>query len=253
MATDFTVIFGGQWEKENADSANGSAFFRTIVDASQRSGAGYASLQGRLFERLDVTAGIRYDGPEGYDGFTSWRLGAVLAVPEVSSRLRVSGGTSFKAPSLFQRYGTITGFFQGNPNLRPEDGIAWEAGIETDIASWATVSALYFDSRIRNLINFDQSFSTLENVDRARIRGGEFALTLRPADWFSMTGSWTVQEATRHHHRPATGAPAAQHRRADDALRRAGALGRAAQRPHRGGAGGALHRAVAGRRLCPLQ
>lgn len=195
-ATDFTIIFGGQWEKETADSANGSEFFRTIVNASQRSGAGYASLQGRLFDRLDVTAGIRYDGPEGYDGFTSWRLGAVLALPEVSSRLRVSGGTSFKAPSLFQRYGTITGYFQGNPNLRPEDGFAWEAGIETDIASWATVSALYFDSRIRNLINYNQTFTTLENVDRARIRGGEFALTLRPTDWFSMTGSWTVQEAT---------------------------------------------------------
>jgi vitamin B12 transporter len=119
----------------------------------------------------------------------------VLELPEISSRLRASGGTSFKAPSLFQRFGTITGFFQGNPNLRPEDAIAWEAGIETDLASWATVSALYFDSRIRDLINYDQSFSTLENVDNARIRGGEFAITLRPTDWFSVTGSWTVQEA----------------------------------------------------------
>ena len=193
--TDVVMLFGGQWEKESADSANGSAFFRTTVDASQRSGAGYASLQGRLFERVDLTAGIRYDGPEGYDGFTSWRLGAVLALPEISSRLRAAAGTSFKAPSLFQRFGTITGFFQGNPNLRPEDGFAWEAGIETDIASWATVSAMYFDSRISNLINYDQSFSTLINVDSARIRGGEFALTLRPTDWFSLTGSWTVQEA----------------------------------------------------------
>jgi vitamin B12 transporter len=196
IATGFTILFGGQWERETADSQNGSAFFRTIVDASQRSEAGYASVQGRLFDRLEVTAGVRYDGPEGYDGFTSWRLGAVLELPEISSRLRASGGTSFKAPSLFQRFGTITGFFQGNPNLRPEDAIAWEAGIETDIGTWATVSALYFDSRIRDLINYDQSFSTLENVDRARIRGGEFAITLRPTDWFSMTGSWTVQEAT---------------------------------------------------------
>lgn len=193
--TDVVMLFGGQWERETADSANGSAFFRTTVDASQRSGAGYASIQGRLFDRLDLTAGLRYDGPEGFNGFTSWRLGAVLALPEIASRLRVAGGTSFKAPSLFQRYGTITGFFQGNPDLRPEDGIAWEAGIETDIASWATVSALYFDSHITNLINYDQSFSTLINVDSARIRGGEFALTLRPTDWFSMTGAWTVQEA----------------------------------------------------------
>lgn len=193
--TDVVVLFGAQWEKETADSANGSAFFRTTVDASQRSGAGYVSIQGRLFDRLDLTAGIRHDGPEDYDGFTSWRLGAVLALPEISSRLRASAGTSFKAPSLFQRYGVITGFFQGNPNLRPEDGFAWEAGIETDITSWMTVSALYFDSRITDLINYDPTFTTMVNVDRARIRGGEFALTLRPADWLSVTGSWTVQEA----------------------------------------------------------
>lgn len=193
--TDVVMLFGGQWEKETADSASGSDFFRTTVDASQRSGAGYASLQGRLFQRLDLTAGIRYDGPEGFDGFTSWRLGAVLALPEISSRLRAAAGTSFKAPSLFQRFGVITGFFQGNPNLRPEDGFAWEAGIETDVGSWMTVSAMYFDSRISNLINYDQSFTTLINVDSARIRGGEFALTLRPTDWFSLTGAWTVQEA----------------------------------------------------------
>lgn len=195
IATGFTIIFGGQWERETADSANGSAPFRTTVDASQNAGAGYVSVQGRLLDRLDVTAGLRYDGPEGYSGFTSWRLGAVLALPEIASRLRAAAGTSFKAPSLFQRYGTIPGFFQGNPDLRPEEAFAWEAGIETDIASWATVSAIYFDSRISDLINYNPTFTSLENVDRARIRGGEFSLTVRPADWLSVTGAWTVQEA----------------------------------------------------------
>ncbi|WP_338664463.1 TonB-dependent receptor [Pararoseomonas sp. SCSIO 73927] len=193
--TDVAVLFGGQWEKETADSANGSAFFRTTVDASQRSAAGYVSAQGRLFDRLDLNAGLRHDGPEDYDGFTSWRLGGVLALPEIASRLRSSAGTAFKAPSLFQRFGTITGFFQGNPDLKPEESFSWEAGIETDVTSWATVSALYFDNRLRNLINYDASFTTLLNVERARIRGGEFSLTVRPADWLSLTGTWTVQEA----------------------------------------------------------
>ncbi|MBP0496052.1 TonB-dependent receptor plug domain-containing protein [Pararoseomonas indoligenes] len=193
--TDMAVLFGGQWEKETADSANGSAFFRTTVDASQRAAAGYASVQGRLYERLDLTAGLRHDAPENYDGFTSWRVGGVLALPEISSRLRSAAGTAFKAPSLFQRFGTITGFFQGNPDLKPEESFSWEAGIETDVTSWATVSALYFDNRLRNLINYDASFTTLLNVERARIRGGEFALTVRPADWLSFTGTWTVQEA----------------------------------------------------------
>lgn len=195
IATAVVVTFGAQWERETANSANGSTFFRTTVDASQNNGAGYAAIQARLADRLDVTAGVRHDAPEGYSGYTSWRLGAVLALPEISSRLRAAAGTAFKAPSLFQRYGVIPGFFQGNPELRPEESFAWEAGIETDIGSWATVSAVYFDSYIRDLINFDPTFSTLVNVDRARIRGGEFSLTVRPADWVSVTGAWTVQQA----------------------------------------------------------
>jgi len=193
--TDISVLFGAQLENETANSANGSAFFRSTVNASQQSVAGYGSVQGRLFQRLDLTAGARQDSPDGFDGFTSWRLGGVLALPEISSRLRAAAGTSFKAPALFQRFGTIPGFFQGNPNLRPENGFSWEAGIETDIAPWLTVSGLYYDSRIKNLINYNQSFTTLVNVDSARIRGGEFSVTLRPANWVSLTGAWTVQEA----------------------------------------------------------
>ena len=73
----------------------------------------------------------------------------------------------------------IGSFFRGNPDLEAERSTSWEAGIETDLTRWATVSAMYFDNRIRDLINFDPTYSTLVNVDRARIRGGEFSLTLR--------------------------------------------------------------------------
>jgi vitamin B12 transporter len=119
----------------------------------------------------------------------------VLALPEISSRIRASGGTAFKAPSLYQRFGVIGSFFRGNPDLEAERSTSWELGWETDIGRYATLSALYFDSRIRDLINFDPTFSTLVNVDRARIRGGEFGVTLRPADWLELTGAWTVTEA----------------------------------------------------------
>lgn len=189
------LTFGAGWEREEAESQSGSAFFRTTVDARQHSNYGYLGAQARLLERLDVTAALRMDTPEDHDSVGTWRLGAVLALPEVSSRLRGSVGTGFKSPSLFQRYGVIAGYFRGNPDLRPEQSTSWEIGIETDIGRYATASALYFDSRLRNMINYDPTFSTLENVDRARIRGGEFGLTIRPADWLSFTGAWTITEA----------------------------------------------------------
>jgi vitamin B12 transporter len=193
--TDAMLTFGAGWDREQAQSAAGSPFFRTTVDARASSGYGYVGAQARFLGRLDVTAAARLDDTEDYGSETSWRLGAVLELPEISSRLRASGGTAFKAPSLFQRFGQIGSFFRGNPNLQAERSTAWEVGWETDIGRYATLSALYFDNRIRGLINFDPTFTTLENIDRARIRGGEFGITLTPFDWLSATGSWTVLEA----------------------------------------------------------
>jgi len=192
--------FGVTHAFEKARSASGSPFFRTTVDATQHTTAGYATLQYRLLDRLDLTAGLRHDATTGFTDETTWRLGAVLAVPEIASRLRASGGTGFAAPSLFQRFGIIGSVFHGNPDLRPERSIGWEAGVETDFAAFgrpafATTSATYFQSRIRDLINFNPGFDTLLNVDRARIQGVELGLTLRPATWFDATAAWTVTGA----------------------------------------------------------
>lgn len=198
-AQDVGLAFGITHERETSDSRSGNLPFQTVTNASARSTAFHAGLQARFFGRLDVSAGIRQDEAGDYDGFTSWRLGAVLAVPEVQSRLRVSAGTAFKAPSLFQRFGTIGNTFRGNPNLDPERSFAWEAGIETDLPGFgrqdfATIGATYFDTRFRDLINFNAAFSTLENVERARARGAELSLTVRPATWLDVGAAWTITE-----------------------------------------------------------
>ncbi len=198
--TDGALGFGVTHNFEEARSASGSPFFRTTVDATQHTTAGYATLQYRLLERLDLTAGLRHDATTGFTDETTWRLGAVLAVPEVASRLRASGGTGFAVPSLFQRFGIIGSFFRGNPDLRPERSVGWEVGAETDWPAFgrpafATTSATYFQSRIRDLINFNPGFDTLVNVDRARIQGVELGLTLRPAAWFETAAAWTITGA----------------------------------------------------------
>lgn len=197
---DAGLAFGVTHERESVDATSGSPFFRTVTNATARSTAVHSGVQARLGERLDLSAGLRQDLAEDYDGFLSWRAGAVLAVPEVASRLRLASGTAFKAPSLYQRFGRIGSFFQGNPDLDPETSFAWEAGIETDVpvfgrSDGATLSATYFDIRTRDLINFNRSFSSLENIEKARSQGVELGVTLRPAPWLQARASWTVTEA----------------------------------------------------------
>jgi vitamin B12 transporter len=184
-------------QRSTSTSVFGESFTR--VDATQHMTGGYATLQYRAFGRLDLTAGLRHDSITGNAEATTWRLGAVLALPEIASRLRISGGTAFQAPALFQRFG-VTPFFRGNPDLKPERSIGWEIGAETDLPAFGRANAAsfgwtYFQSRVTDLINFDSSFTTLVNVDRADIHGAELGLTLRPAAWAEATVAWTITEA----------------------------------------------------------
>jgi vitamin B12 transporter len=199
--TENNLVFGIGSERESAisraqsDGAYGP--YSANVDKTQQNGFGYIGTQHRLWERLDITTALRQDAPDGFDGATTWRLGGVLALPEIASRLRASGGTAYRAPALYERYGasaSLYGSFRGNPSLQPENATAWEAGIETDVSENLTLTALYFTSRIRNLITENADFSSYENVAKARIKGGEFAVNWRHSDNFSTRAAWTVQE-----------------------------------------------------------
>ncbi len=194
------LAFGMTHEHESVEANSGSPGFRTTTDASASTTAVHAGIQGRLGPRLDLSAGLRQDVADDYDGFLSWRAGAVLALPEVSSRVRASAGTAFKAPSLYQRFGRIGSFFQGNPNLEAEDSFAWEVGAETDLplfgrSDGVTASATYFNTRTNNLINFNRSFSSLENIEEASSQGVELGLVVRPVRWLDARLGWTITEA----------------------------------------------------------
>ncbi|MEI6159108.1 MAG: TonB-dependent receptor [Roseococcus sp.] len=135
-ATDGAITFGINYAHEDVTSYAGNAPFRASTSAQQDTTAGHAAMQYRFWDRLDVTGGLRYDNVSSFTGYTSWRVGAVLAVPEANMRIRASGGTAFNAPSLNQRFGIIGNTFRGNPALRPETSIGYEFGAEMDIAAF---------------------------------------------------------------------------------------------------------------------
>ena len=194
------VSFGVTWSEEEARSASGNIPFHSRVNAKQDTTAGHLAMQYRLWERLDVTAGIRHDSVGDFHGETTWRLGFVYNVPEFNLRLRASGGTAFNAPSLFQRFGRTGTTFVGNPNLRPETSIGYEFGAEIDIPAFgtpnfATLGWTFFQSRVTDLINFNAQFNTLVNVDRANIKGAELVMALRPFSWLTAEASWTLTDA----------------------------------------------------------
>ena len=207
-ATDNALRFGAEhmqdFARTSLDITSFGTPFLSSVRAAATSNAGHAGGQTTLFGRLTLTADFRQQEARYGGSATTWRTGAVLAVPEAWSRLKFAYGTGFKAPSLFDLFGIDNFGYRGNPGLRPERSQGWEAGLAIDIPGagrkdMATIDVTYFDNRITDLINtvFNPSFtaSTTQNVNRARSHGVEASLTLRPAPWAEAIFAYTYTEA----------------------------------------------------------
>ena len=209
------LTFGALHQEDSSSTSLNQVFagypYQANVNASDRYNAGSAGLQSTLFGRLTLTAGLREEAATyGGDAFT-WRTGGVLALPEVWSRFKLSYGTAFLAPSLFQLFGVDSYGYVGNPNLLPERSQGGEIGWAVDVPllgrrDGVSLEAAYFSNQIRDLIQIvyapNYASSTAQNVASAHTSGVESSLTLRPADWAEAVLSWTYTNAVS-----GTGAP----------------------------------------------
>ena len=210
-----TLTFGALYQQDSASSTVNESFagypYLSNVNAHDSYAAGNVGLQSTLFNRLTITGGLRQEGATyGGDAFT-WRLGGVLALPEIWSRLKLAYGTAFLAPSLFQLFGTDGYGYVGNPNLRPERSQGGDVGWAIDLPALgrsdaATIEVAYFTNRIHDLIQIvyapNYVSSTSQNIASARTSGVESSLTLRPANWAEAVLTYTYTEAVS-----GTGAP----------------------------------------------
>ena len=199
-AADGALGFGTNFAHETANTVSGTAPFRSRVNASQDSYAGFVNLQYRVLGRLDLSAGGRVDSTTGFGSVPTYRLGAVYALPELNARLRAAVGSGFAAPSLFQRFGITGSSFRGNPNLLPERSTSWEFGGDVDVAAFnnprfATATATYFRTFFRDLITSNAAFTTNINVSRANIEGVELGLTARINPYVEARAAYTLTRA----------------------------------------------------------
>jgi len=196
-AAQFSVLtFGTAYDDDHAkESVNeGTAYgpYLAALGASQHTWSGHVGAQTTLANRLTLTGALRDDAVSTFGDALTWRLGGVLALPEADARLKVSAGTGFHAPSLFDLHYTDSYGDTGNPNLRPEYSLGWEAGPEFTLPYGVDLSASYFASEVRDMVGYDPADNyELENFARAHIDGVESSATIAPADWVSATVSYT--------------------------------------------------------------
>ena len=186
--------------KIRVNSSSGGFGFQQNAKAYMYTDALHAGLQTTLWQRLTFTSQVRQDWVAS-NAPTTWRLGAVLDVPEVATRFKAAYGTAFRAPSLFDRYGVDSFGYIGNPNLKPESAQGWEIGFTTTLDAFArkdfvSFGVTYFNEQVQNLIVAQfVPVDTAVNVGSAHLQGIETQLTLRPADWFALDASYTFTDA----------------------------------------------------------
>jgi vitamin B12 transporter len=185
-ALTFGYEYTGDTAKVRVNENAVSGPFANSVAAFMGTNAAYAGLQTTVANRLVLTGQVRQDWVLN-DAPTTWRLGGVYDLKEIATHLKLSYGTAFRAPSLFERFGIGSFGFLGNPNLKPEQAQGREVGFITDFAAagrpdFASFGATYFDQRVRNLIvGVFSPVDTDINLDSAHIHGVEAEATLRPA------------------------------------------------------------------------
>ncbi len=161
---------------ENPNPA-GRVFARTEV--RQRAHALFAQDQIRLLDgRLLASLSGRWQGfhlkRPSFEGGTplyhdsafasprqAWTGDAALAylLRGSGTKLRAHFGNAYRAPALYERFGTFffSGAFSplGDPRLSPERSVAFDAGIDQYLStSRARISATYFYTRLQQVIGF---------------------------------------------------------------------------------------------------
>lgn len=149
-----------------------------------RNDAGFAQLQSRFGERFFNALSVRYDHNSRFGGKATFRVAPSFLIPEAGTRLKGSVGTGYKAPSLDQLYTDYPAFgFFANPDLKPERSLGWDLGFEQALfGDQVKFGATYFHNTIKDLIDYNSSFTTYANVGRAETHGVESFISYAPME-----------------------------------------------------------------------
>jgi iron complex outermembrane receptor protein len=183
---------------------------RFLEDRLQLSAAFRAQFFSLNNPRFTPTVGAPYSGIAFGSPANAYTGDGSIAyfVRATSTKLRAHVGNGYRAPSLFERFGTsfFGGFFSplGDPRLRPERSIAFDAGIDQSFGNnRLRLSATYFYTRLQEVIGFDFSgkinpqtdpfgrFLGYLNTGGGLARGLELSATASPTRALNVFVSYT--------------------------------------------------------------
>ena len=165
---------------KNADLSPAWTYYDRIV-TSNLLGA-YLQDEIRLGQRLIITAGARLDRDSRYAPVVSPRADLVWTL-RPGTRLKLLGGSAFRAPSPFENEPLTAGLLRGVTPLNPERVATLEGTFEHEAGPFTT-SLTAYGNHVRDLIDLvevdENGNMRYENRARARARGVEGELRVAP-------------------------------------------------------------------------
>jgi len=193
-----TLTCGLEMEREEGESeylwSSAWGEDRSLLPRQRANSVGiYLQEHFKLGSALFTTAGLRLDHHSRGGLALTYRLAQAFWIEATATQLRTSLGTGFKAPSLYQLYAPQTAWGPvGNRALKPEKTLSWDLGLEQNLFSGRLeLSATYFLSRFRDLIQFDFA-AGYQNLGRAAASGLRLEAQFKPSSFISgqLTSNW---------------------------------------------------------------
>ncbi len=186
------ITFGIETEAEKTNSSYVSTsdwgpFDSIFPEQSVKTTGIYLQDQFSYKNALFVSAGVRLDNNQKFGSVATYRIAPAYYFNTIGTKLKMSFGTGFKAPSLFYLFDPAF----GNPDLQPEKSIGWDAGFEQYFNEGKFSFALtYFNLKLENMFGFDANFRTV-NIAQASSNGFEIVASVFNLYNFSVNANYT--------------------------------------------------------------
>jgi vitamin B12 transporter len=186
------ITFGIETETEKTNSSYVSTsdwgpFESIFPEQSVRTTSVYLQDQFSFKNSLFVSAGVRLDNNQKFGSVATYRIAPAYYFNTTGTKLKISFGTGFKAPSLFYLFDPAF----GNPDLQPEKSIGWDAGFEQYFNEGKfSIALTYFNLKLENMFGFDAMFRTV-NIAQASSQGFEVVASVFDLNNFSANANYT--------------------------------------------------------------
>jgi vitamin B12 transporter len=153
----------------NRSDVTNTDTFGTNLDGQSTTIWGIGVQDSVTLGQFSVNGGVRYDGNSQFGSAVSPRGSVSWLSKDQRWKLRAAGGSGFRAPTVGELYFP----YYGNPDLKPERSVSWEAGGEAYIGRGGRVEVTYFWNDLKDLIVYDFASFQTENIGSARTQGVE--------------------------------------------------------------------------------